>query len=111
MTVVDLNNIKAHGSVFSHMVPFILILSTLCIWEQCTHTHTHIVSDVGDVKGEIAFLGPLLHFKGLARGLCDVCFARIASCFPGISVLYDEISLDVIYLLKNKTVLRALTVD
>lgn len=44
----------------------------------------HSVSDVGDVKGEIAFLGPLLHFKGLAQGLCDVCFERIASCLPGI---------------------------
>lgn len=45
---------------------------------------THSVSDVGDVKGEIAFLGPLLHFKGLAEGLCDVCFEGIASCLPGI---------------------------
>lgn len=45
---------------------------------------THCVGDVGDVKGEIAFLGPLLHFKGLAQGLCDVCFERIASCSPGI---------------------------
>lgn len=46
--------------------------------------HTPSVNDVGDVKGEIAFLGPLLHFKGLAQGVCDVCFERIASCLPGI---------------------------
>ena len=44
---------------------------------------THSVSDVGVVKGEIAFLGPLLHFKGLAQGLCDVCFERIAFCLLG----------------------------
>lgn len=49
----------------------------MCIREECTHSD----SDFGDVKGEIAFLGPLLHFKGLAKGLCDVCFQRIAFCF------------------------------
>ena len=47
---------------------------------------------VGDVKGEIAFLGPLLHFKGLAQGLCDVCFERIASCLPGIQGEFNFIS-------------------
>lgn len=45
---------------------------------------THGISDVGDVKREIAFLGPLLHFKGFAQGLCDVCFKRIAFCLPKI---------------------------
>lgn len=75
--------------------------------------HTHSVSDVGDVKGEIAFLGPLLHFKGLAQGLCDVCFERIASCLPGIwgnLSICKRILLYVTYLLKNKNVLRAFTV-
>lgn len=41
-------------------------------------------SDVNDVKGEIAFLGSLLHFKGLAQGLYDVCFERTDSWFSGI---------------------------
>lgn len=41
-------------------------------------------SDVSDVKGEIAFLGSLLYFKGLAQGFYDVCFERIDSWFSGI---------------------------
>lgn len=54
---------------------------------------THGISDVGDVKREIAFLRPLLHFKGFAQGLCDVCFKRLVLCLPknqeDVPVLYN----------------------
>lgn len=54
---------------------------------------TRGTSDVGDVKSEIAFLRPLLHFKGFAQGLCDVCFMRLALCLPknqeDVPVLYN----------------------
>lgn len=54
---------------------------------------TRGISDVGDVKSEIAFLRPLLHFKGFAQGLCGVCFKRLALCLPknqeDVPVLYN----------------------
>lgn len=70
--------------VFPHVVPFTRIFETPAYTVHIRAVCTRSISDVGDVKGEIAFLGPLLHFKGFAQGLCDVCFKRIASCLPEI---------------------------
>lgn len=53
-----------------------------CAYES--HVYTHTVSVVDDIKGEIAFLGPLQHFRVFAQGLRDVCFKRIVSCLPEI---------------------------
>lgn len=64
-----------HHVMWCHVLE--LYECTMCIWEQCAHS----VSDIGDVEGEIAFLGSLLHFKALLRayvmsvlrGLLPVC--------------------------------------